>query len=215
LFRLSLAVLAGSHDSGRLLLELGQVQEELKLTEQQKVQLAELSKEYRARIRIDRSGAESLRLRERLARWAEMRKTRAAAAEEYRKKVDEILLPEQRDRLRQIELQLQGPQVLADTEIGLADTEIVVELGLTEEQRERLRAIRRESLEEMRSLWSSRFRIRDRREEESQRSDAEIEAEVERLRQEAIDQALGILTPEQRDKFDKMKGAKFELSPSS
>jgi hypothetical protein len=197
-------VLAGSDDSGRLLLELGQVQEDLKLTQQQKTQLGELAREYQARLRTDRSDAEFLRLRERLAKWAEMRKTRAAAAEEYRKKVGEILLPEQRDRLRQIELQLQGPQVLADTEI-------VVELGLTEEQRERLQAIRRESLEKMQSLWASRLRIRDRREEESQPADAEIEAEVERLRQEAIDQALGILTPQQRDRFDKMKGTKFEL----
>ena len=63
----------------------------------------------------------------------------------------------------------------------------------------------------MQNLLSSLRRTRDRREQDSRWTDAEIEAEVERLRQDAIDQALGILTPEQRDKFDKMKGAKFEF----
>jgi Spy/CpxP family protein refolding chaperone len=170
-----------------------------------------LGNQYQARIRIDRSKGEYLSRGERLARWAELLRIRADAREEYRKKVGEILLPEQRDRLHQIELQLHGPHILADAETVLPDTEIVVDLGLTEEQRDRLQAIRRDSLKQMQRLWPSLRGIRDRREQERHRTDAEIEAEVERLRQEAIDQALGILTPEQRDQFNKMKGAKFEL----
>jgi Spy/CpxP family protein refolding chaperone len=112
---------------------------------------------------------------------------------EMRKKALALLAPEQRERLKQIRLQVLGPAALGDPEIARI-------LELTEEQRQSFKALpgkvrqaTRKALREAGNLTA------DQQEEKA--------AEV---RKKILKTALETLTTEQRDKFEKLKGPKFE-----
>ncbi len=107
--------------------------------------------------------------------------------------VQQILLPEQWERFQQIRLQWLGPWALQDQQVAVA-------LNISEEQRQKLREILRGMFPRLRALvagWRA--------------EDARLAQEAERLREDALRQALGVLTPEQRVEFDKMQGEKFPI----
>lgn len=128
-----------------------------------------------------------------------------AAAEEIReevakqmvalakKKLEEILTAEQIDRLKQIQLQMAGSRALADPEVQS-------KLGLTDEQKERLVKLRETYDEQRRAMFSG-----PRDEEQDRR------AQFEKMRNEQIEAAMQVLTAEQKEKFEQMKGRKFEM----
>lgn len=104
--------------------------------------------------------------------------------EQKNSKMEGILLPHQFDRLRQISLQV---EMKNNGEAStLAGEKIAEELGLTDEQKERLKT----------------------RSEEIKK---ELEEKIARLKEQAQEELLGELTREQRKKLDEMTGTKFEM----
>jgi len=186
------------------LLRSEQVQKELDLVDEQVDKLKEISETLQPEMRGRFAALRELGPEERRQKIAELREKAKSRAEEVRKKIDEVLLPHQRDRLKQIILQLRGHSALDDQEIAK-------ELGITENQEEEIRRIRTKIQDRMRAMWEG---LRSLGPEERRAKAAALREEVRKLRQEAVQQALGILTPEQTEKLEKMKGEKFELDRS-
>jgi len=175
-------------------LDSGPVQEDLKLTPEQKDKLKAINDEFRAERRKQLealSGAASPE--DRRAKIAELRAKAKQNREEYKKKIDAVLLPEQRSRLSQITLQLRGPLA------ALADEQVAKALNLTEEQKKQIEAIEEATGEKVRSTLQG---LRERRSP----AQGELESKASELRDQAVQQALGVLTPEQKDSLEKMKG---------
>jgi Spy/CpxP family protein refolding chaperone len=112
-----------------------------------------------------------------------MREMHAKVTEEEDKRLRDILKPEQLHRLKQLELQRQGVHLLRNPEV-------VRELGLSLEQQEKLNSLLDEQLAEMMNQTGP-----------------------PRLsRQQLMEQALKLLTPEQRQKVEKILGKPFDWS---
>jgi Spy/CpxP family protein refolding chaperone len=110
------------------------------------------------------------------------------------KMIQDVLSVEQQQRLRQI--RLQGLGILA-----LRLPEIVATLEITGEQQEKLREIVARSMEKVRALNKN-----------IDMPLPELKAKRRKQHEESMRDALALLTPSQRVKFEKLKGAKFDLS---
>jgi Spy/CpxP family protein refolding chaperone len=112
-----------------------------------------------------------------------------AKMEAAQKKLLDVLNAQQRERFQQIRVQVEVVAALLDPEIAQA-------LGLTKEQLKEIEAARRPG---ERNARGSQLTPEERREQFKQN------------RKEAQEKALKVLTPEQREKLEKMKGEKFEI----
>jgi Spy/CpxP family protein refolding chaperone len=123
--------------------------------------------------------------------------------DEALKKVEEILLPHQMDRLHEISLQVRGAGALVDPKVQ-------GELGLSEDQKSKLTKIQEKATADVTALWQG---LRDANLDEDARRArmAENREKMQSLIKTASDDATGVLTTEQRDKFEKMKGAKIDI----
>jgi Spy/CpxP family protein refolding chaperone len=183
------------------LLQSEQVQKELELVDDQKTKLNEIREKAMAKMREafgDREALKNLSAEERKTRFAEAGKKLAAQAEETKKEIEGVLLAHQVERLNQIALQVRGVAAFQDKEVQEA-------LGLSSDQ-----------LDKMKSLGeASRDKFRSAMEGLRGSSDQERRAKFQELRKQAEDEVMGVLTSEQKEKFDKMKGPKFELDFSA
>jgi Spy/CpxP family protein refolding chaperone len=124
-------------------------------------------------------------------------KVKALAAEprgnrqDMEKKIAEILKPEQVERLKQIRLQMGGAA-------ALANREVVKALGLSDDQVAKLKAIQD----------AARAKMQDVPREERR-------AKMAEMRKETMDKAIEVLTPPQREKYEKLKGAKIDIDFSA
>ncbi len=109
-------------------------------------------------------------------------------------KITALLDDKQKARLKEIQLQQQGPA-------GLANKETADALKLSDDQVEQIKQIN-ESLQ---------TDIRDTFQAAGQVDFTEVQKETDRLRKEGNDKLLAVLTAEQKAAFDKMQGAKFDL----
>jgi Spy/CpxP family protein refolding chaperone len=116
---------------------------------------------------------------------------------EARKKALAILAPAQQQRLRQIRLQVLGVD-------ALAEPEVVQALGYTPQQRAMLKGLPAEVRQATREALGGTQNLTA-----EQRTEKTIEA-----RGKVLKKALETLTPEQREKFEKLKGAKVDLDAS-
>ncbi len=157
-------------DSSLMLLNMEAIQKELELVDDQKTKIRAASEEVRE----------------------ELAKQMAALV---RKKLQDILLPHQVERLQQIQIQLRGNSALNDTEVQ-------EKLGLSADQKAQLTKLRENYGEQLRAMFSGG---RDRDGAEDRR------AQVERLRTEMTQAVEKILTAQQREAFEQMKGPKFEM----
>ena len=107
----------------------------------------------------------------------------AKRAEESQKEIGKILLPHQTKRLGQLAVQY---RMRSGTSRGLTSGSVAEELGITEEQQEDIR----------------------KKAEEVQK---ELNEKIAKLREEARDDILQALTPQQRAKFKQMVGEPFEF----
>jgi hypothetical protein len=105
-------------------------------------------------------------------------------AEENQAAVDEILLPHQGKRLKQLEMQMamRGRGVLG----GLGGGPLAEQLGIDESQQDKLR-------------------------EKAEELDAELRKKTAEIRKELQDQLLASLTAEQRKQFNELMGEPFEF----
>ena len=165
------------------LLRSPQVQQELRLTDDQKAKMQEAGQQMMG----DFADLQNADPAERAKKMEEVQKS-------ISDKLNAILTPEQTKRLKEISLQVQGAAALLDPEVSQ-------QLGITEDQKQQLQDLQ----EKMKGQFGE---LRNAAPEQRQ-------AKFQQLRRDAEADAMNILTPPQRDKFEQMKGAKVDIDLSS
>ncbi len=155
------------------------VQKELNLSEQQKTKLNQMQQEMRQAMQESRNLPPEQR-REQM--------------QQLRQKYDptSILTDAQRKRLRELELQWQGPMALLDPNIAR-------EVGLTQEQQAKIRGIVQETFQSTRGQPGQPPQPGERIQE------------LQKAREQAEKKILEVLTPAQREKWQQMTGKPFEF----
>jgi Spy/CpxP family protein refolding chaperone len=172
----------GGGDLGLLMRE--DVRKELEIVDEQMEKMRELQSSLRDEMREMFSGLRDLNEEERRAKFEELREKMETKRKEIETKVGEVLLPHQKDRLKQIGLRM---QMRYRGTSGLLNDRLADELGITEEQKKRLQAAAEKAREE-------------------------LEEKTQKLRDEAREKILSELTPEQRKKLEDLLGDEFEPS---
>lgn len=168
------------------LASLPDVQSELKLNDEQKTRVTEINEQLRNE-RYELLGTAFEGWSSVQPRLEEL--NRAASA-----KVSEALDPEQRKRLQQISIQLNGPR-------ALQDPGVVAELGLTKEQRTKLAQAVAENTKDFETAFEN-----SNHESWQQRA--------EQLRNDSNQRLLNVLNDEQKTKLEELKGEPFEVDLS-
>ncbi len=164
------------------LLRNQQVQQELKLTDQQKQQLEQLGEQWREKMR----GLRDLPPEERRQKVEGMRA-------EVEKQLATILNEQQMKRLKQIALQVEGYAALERPEV--AD-----QVGLTKEQRQKIRDILRQAAEKRRGAFQQGQGDRQAAFQRMREIRQWVDGEIEKL-----------LTAEQKKKWQELVGAPFKF----
>ncbi len=163
------------------------VQKDLDVVDDQKTKLNDLVSQQRTAMQDLFQSMQDLSQEERQAKMQKFQ-------EDFQKKLADILLPKQVDRLKQIQLQAEGP-------MALNNPDVVKALNLTDDQKEKFKTINEEAQtknqEALQGLRGQEFRTK-----------------MQELNKDLMDKLLAVLTPDQTAQFDKMKGAKvdFDLS---
>jgi Spy/CpxP family protein refolding chaperone len=173
------------------LLSLAEVQKELRLTPEQFDRLAPLHKEM---LRgAPKTPKEYMSLTPEESKVLAQKRDKAIAY--VREELPKILQPDQFERLKQIRLQVEGIGAFFDP--GVRDA-----LGMTEEQRTTLDAVRKETLRELDQHFNSMTPGTPR---------SEFMAKREQIREKGKRATLAVLTPQQKESFEKMQGRKMDL----
>lgn len=191
----------GSGFSGRRgsltdLLSLEQVQKELKLNEEQKGKVEQIGKKLRAEMREQYAGLREI---------TDPEKRRAKSAElsdqlddKTREQLREVISREQLIRLYQIRIQIRGAVY------ALSNEYVAGRLKLTDEQKTKVAEIDKSARQKQSKLYAG---LRDAGQEERTKAFAELR----KIRQQGDKEALGLLTAEQKEGLEKIKGEKLEL----
>jgi hypothetical protein len=186
------------------LIQSEQVKTELNITDDQIAQLKTLEEELRATLKQKTSGIDMKELQKDDAKikalYADIDKDIQAS----REKVGQILKPEQIQRLRGISLQLFGFGVLT-----LADVE--QDLKITPEQKAEMDTLREELFKNMKASWE----IPTGTAEEKQKIIANNRKKMDQIVQENNSKALALLTDEQKQTLETLKGEKFVLDETA
>jgi hypothetical protein len=178
------------------LLRIEQVQKELKLSEEDVAKVTKLSEKLRAEM-----GQQYAALRE-IEDREKQRAKRTELSDQFDRKAREglrdVLAREQMMRLYQIHMQVRA---VVDS---LASRYIAGRLELTDEQKKKLAEINKDLQAKRSELFSG---MRDANDEQRR----EAFEKYRKLSTETDEQALGVLTAEQKKAFEDMKGKKIEL----
>lgn len=164
------------------LLEDENIRKELEIVDSQEEKIKALRDKIREEMRSMFQGGRGGSDEDREQRFAQIR----TKMEGFQKELDEVLLPQQRDRLKQIALQARLR--FQSTSQALASDDLAKELGVTDEQKEKLKSA-------------------------SETIEKEMQKEMEKVREKYRDKLLENLTPEQQAKFKAMFGKPAEFSP--
>ena len=178
------------------LLRLEQVQKEMKLSEEQTAKVKEVVEKLGTEMREQYTA-----LREIEDRQQRTEKTTALSDEfdgKLREQLRDVVPREQMMRLYQIRMQVRP---VVDS---LANRYVAGRLELTDQQKEKLAEIAKDSQAKQSELYAT---MRDATDE--QRSD--VYQKLRQVRSDADEKALGVLTAEQKAAFEEMKGEKIEL----
>jgi len=172
------------------------VQKEIEVVDDQKAEIAKISEEIRGqRTQGERPNFREMSDEDREKYMAQMRERGEKEAKIANAKLEEVLLPPQIARLKEIALQQRGTSALTDPEVAK-------ELKITDAQKKKLADVNQKNMETMRSKMQELFQggnregIREKRQE---------------MRKEADGKVLAVLTGEQKKKFEVMKGEAFEM----
>jgi Spy/CpxP family protein refolding chaperone len=168
------------------------VQEEIKLTDEQKDQVKEKMAGIQEKQKENFGKLKELSKEERGEKMAAMQKEINA---EVAKELSTILKPEQSKRLKQIERQQTVLVALTN------DEEVVKVLKITEEQKEKLKALNEEFTKESGELRKSGGKDNFK----------ETQEKVTALRKETTEKAVKVLTTEQAAKWKELTGEPFEV----
>jgi len=172
----------GFPQSGVMLLGMDEVRKEVGTTDEQNKQIDEIQQDLRSGFQ----GFGDLSADERQKRMDEMRKK----GEEADAKLAKVLKPEQLDRLGQLRIQREGAAALARADVQ-------AKLGLSKEQKDKIV----KAQEGARPPADFNF----------QNATDEDRTKLREAREKAEADTVAALTPEQKKKFDEMKGKPFEF----
>ena len=168
----------------------------MKLSEEQTAKIKEVVEKLRTEMR-----EQYMALREIEDRQQRMEKATALSDEldgKLREQLRDVVPREQMMRLYQIRMQVRP---VVDS---LANRYVAGRLELTDQQKEKLAEIAKDSQAKQSELYAA---MRDATDE--QRS--EVYQKLRQVRSDADEKALGVLTAEQKKSFEEMKGEKIEL----
>jgi Spy/CpxP family protein refolding chaperone len=165
------------------LLRSAEVQDEIELVDEQKEELQAVGEEIRDQMRSMFEGMRDLGPDERRERFENMREEMQEVRDTVEGRIKEVLMPEQFERLEQITMQ---QQIRRSGLSGALQGSVAESLGITDEQREKM-VTRAQELQ------------------------AEMQAKIAQIRQEAQDELKQMLTPEQRSKLEELIGDDFEM----
>lgn len=174
------------------LLGMEAVQKELNIAEDQRAKLREAVGELTGGGGGGRGDFQNLSQEERQKRIAEMQER----AKKVQEKVSTILNEKQKERLEQLQIQREGATALARAEVA-------EKVGLAAEQKEKIQKIQQEG----REGGGGGQNFRDLSQEDRQK----LFTEMRERREKMTNEILGVLTAEQKEKFEKLKGEKFEF----
>jgi Spy/CpxP family protein refolding chaperone len=176
--------MGGAGGSALFLLRNETVQNDLKLTDDEKASIQKLQDA----ARDNRTALQGLSGEERTAKMAEITK-------EQDSKIAGILDDKQKARLKEIRLQQRGPQ-------GLTDKELAEALKLTDDQVNKIKEIVDAMQKEIQDAFQSAGQGGDR---------TAMREKMTKLRKDTGDKILAVLTPDQKTSYDKMLGTKIDL----
>lgn len=182
----------GAFNSPAALAGMPQVQEEIKVSEEQKKQIDEGLAELRGGFNFQE--LQGLSAEDREKRMEEMRKKAETAGKAFEEKMNKILKPEQLARLKELSLQRQGA-------MALLRPDIAKDLGLTEDQRKKMQGI----FESARS--ANQPNLRELSQEEREKVMTENREKLEKAQAEL----LAVLTDDQKAKYAELKGKEFKF----
>jgi Spy/CpxP family protein refolding chaperone len=174
------------------LLQTAKVKQELKLTDEQNSKIAKVSEKYDKEAAAKLGNAQKEGLSEQ-----EIREREDKLIESARKEISGILNADQLNRLKQILLQVNGAEALQDKEVAK-------EVGITPEESAKLGKLQVQTGEKLRGSFEK---------SRGGESDANIRG-AEKINGQAQQQSLESLTPEQKKKLEKLRGAPFTLERS-
>lgn len=179
------------------------VRKELELTDEQKKEIDDLLTASMEAGRKDFEAIgdfQSLSEEERNKKFTELREKGAARSKELKTNIDEILLPPQADRLKQLGLQLRGTRALSEAEVA-------EQLAITEDQKKKIEEINTQNGEETQKAMEE---LRSKGDQQNPDFEA-FRKKGEELRKAGDEKLMAVLTDDQKKKFDEMKGEKFEF----
>ncbi len=164
------------------------VQKEIELVDEQLDQLKEINEEFSKRIQEQMKSMRAENGSFDIGRAKDLSEMIRKLNEEKNTRMQQVFLPHQFDRLRQISLQTQMRRS-GETSM-LSNQEVVEALGLTEEQTQNLK-------------------------KKAKELKAEMEEKIKEMKDKAREELFEELTREQRDKLKSMLGNDFELKTPS
>src|SRR5262249_31443125 len=169
------------------------VQKELELTNDQKTKVQDLSQKLRD------EGMDFFQSLQGLSQ-EEMQKKMQERTQANRKKVAEILLAPQMERLDEISIQVAGAG-------SLTRSDVAEKLSLTDDQKKKLQETADKAQQKRMDLFQS-YGGPPADDQERQ----ERQQKQQKIADEQNEQSLAVLTADQKDKFAKLKGKKFDTS---
>ncbi|MEM9645046.1 MAG: hypothetical protein AAF989_08625 [Planctomycetota bacterium] len=186
----------GGGSSLTQLLQISEVREELQLEEEQTEALKKVGEAIREKMRADRpSNIGGMSQEERTEWFRKMQEGREKLAAEEKDQLMEVLMPDQMDRLDQISIQRQGVSALMTPTV--AD-----ELGITESQKKEFQKIQKGIADAMSEAMTKARENRDF----GMMRDVMVKS-----REDAEKDMMGVLTSDQKKKFEELKGEHFDM----
>ncbi|MDR3197032.1 MAG: Spy/CpxP family protein refolding chaperone [Planctomycetaceae bacterium] len=181
-----------------LLIRNAEIKSQLDLTEEQVGKLLKLSEELRPRRPERPQGSGGMPSREEMQKFREEAEKRI---DEGQAKINQILTPEQQEKFKTLQFQLIGG--LDSPFLNVRSLDV---LNLTDEQKAKLKAINEEREAESRAAFEKRGQVDWRRlsQEDREKLRSELQAENEVRTKKFADQIKAILTPEQKEKAEKL-----------
>lgn len=175
-----------------------EIKSRLELSEEQVGKLVKLSEESRVRLPGDRRQGSGQPSREEMQKFREEFEKRIS---ENQTKINQILTPEQQEKYKTLQFQLVGG--LDSPFLNARNLDV---LNLTEEQKAKLKAINEAREAESRAAFEKRGPVdwRDLSQEDREKLGAELRAENEARTKKFAEQIKAILTPEQKEKAEKL-----------
>ncbi|HZY88251.1 MAG TPA: Spy/CpxP family protein refolding chaperone [Gemmataceae bacterium] len=171
------------------------VQDELKLTDDQKSSLTKIQEAQRENMKKAFQGGGGDKEKAREAFQTVMQETNKAIT-----KVVGTLSPEQQKRFKQIQVQVGG---LA----AFSTPELAKDLSLTDKQKEEIKGIADDVQKDVAEIFKDAQGDRERM--------TAARGKIEKVRQEATAKALKTLSSDQQAKYKELSGPKFDFKPDN